>query len=187
METALQRLQPSDEDEETWLVERARTDPRAFTDLYRKYALPVYRYLYSRAGSLSDAEDLTSQVFLEALENIRRYRPTCSFAAWLFTIARRRAIDFYRRKRPVQSLSEEISDAQADPLARLIQNDDLSQLAGLVVALGDEDRELIRLRFAGRLSFVAMGEVLGRSPDAVRMALQRLLAKLGKQMENSDE
>jgi RNA polymerase sigma-70 factor, ECF subfamily len=187
MESALERNHPIETTDETALVEKARADPQAFTALYRKYALPIYRYLYSRVGSLSDAEDLTSQVFLEALENLARYRPTHSFPAWLFTIARRRAIDYYRRRRPLQSLSDEISDPAADPLARLAQSEDLRQLAGLVTALDDDDRELIRLRFAGNLSYPAIGEVLGRSPDAVRMALQRLLNRLEKQMENSNE
>ena len=79
------------------LVESARNDPAALAALYQRYLTPVYRYLYHRVGNSADAEDLASQVFIEALEGLVRYQDRGNFAAWLFTIAYRKAITFYRR------------------------------------------------------------------------------------------
>ena len=54
--------------DDTALIEQARRDPEAFAALYQRYLTPVYRYLYSRLGSAHDAEDITTQVFIDALE-----------------------------------------------------------------------------------------------------------------------
>ncbi|MDO9129198.1 MAG: sigma-70 family RNA polymerase sigma factor [Anaerolineales bacterium] len=86
--------------DEAALVERARRDPSAFAALYHRYLTPVYRYLYRRLGNAHDAEDLTAQVFIEALEGLVAYRERGKFVAWLFTIARHRLTDFYRQRVP---------------------------------------------------------------------------------------
>jgi RNA polymerase sigma-70 factor (ECF subfamily) len=73
---------------------------------------PVYRYLYKWLGNAKDAEDLTSQVFIDVLEGLVRYRERGNFAAWLFTIARRKVIAVYRQQRPTRPL-EEVDNEQA--------------------------------------------------------------------------
>ncbi|MCB9134008.1 MAG: RNA polymerase sigma factor [Anaerolineales bacterium] len=94
METFTEALPaPSFADDEPLLIEAARQNPEAFDALYCRYLNPVYRYLFSRVQNQADAEDLTAQVFIEVLEGLARYRDRGTFAAWLFTIARRRAID----------------------------------------------------------------------------------------------
>src|SRR5512138_729305 len=92
--------------DEAALVEAARRDPVAFSKLYHRYVTPIYRYFYRRLGNAKDAEDLTSQVFIEVLEGLVHYREHGSFAAWLFTIARRKAIAIYRQKRTTLPLEE---------------------------------------------------------------------------------
>src|ERR1035437_6717703 len=94
------------------LIEQARRDPEAFAALYRRYLTPVYRYLYSRLGSVHDAEDITTQVFIDALEGLsaNHYRAGGCFSAWLFTIARHRLVDFYRQ-RPTVPLDPTICQA----------------------------------------------------------------------------
>ena len=177
------------QDEETALVKAALQDPAAFAGLYRRYVRPVYRYFYSRSGAAADAEDLTAQVFLEAFEGLRRYRPNGPFAAWLFTIARRRAIDALRRWRQVSALDEQVqvSDASADPLDQAIRDEESDQLKQMLAGLKDADQELLRLRFAAGLGFGEMARVLKRSEAAVKMNLYRLLRRLESEMEQSHE
>lgn len=168
-------------------VRQAQSNPVLFAGLYRKYALSVYRYLYNRVGRAEDAEDLTSQVFLEALEYIHRFQPTGTFTAWLFTIARRRAIDQFRKRRSMGELGEYLPQPGNDPLAQVIQDEELSRLAEKANQLEPDERELLRLRYAAGLPFTAIGELMNRTPDAARMALRRLLDKLGHQLEVRDE
>lgn len=172
-------------EDEAALVEAARQDPAAFSALYRRYVTPVYRYFHKRLGSAKDAEDLTSQVFMEVLEGLVHYRERGNFAAWLFTIARRKAIVEYRRKRPTLFLDdvENSSGSVEDPLERLIQDEQLHRMAAVVAELNEDQRELLRLRFTAGLAYAEIGALLGRSEAAVKMAIQRLLRHMYEKWE----
>jgi len=162
-------------DDEAALVETARHSADAFAVLYRRYVTPIYRYLYSRTGNDADAQDLTAQVFLEALEHLPRYRDRGNFAAWLFTIARRRAVDHYRRTPSVALDDIDDLPARSDPVTDVIERETLERLDTLVTQLDDGQRELLRLRFAGGLTFQQIGVVQGRSEAATKMALHLVL------------
>ncbi len=162
--------------------------PAAFEALYRQYLTPVYRYLYLKTGSPAEAEDLTSKVFLAALEGLPRYRHQGHFSAWLFSLARRKAADYYRGRQPQASLDEGESEPhapEADLLAGVIHAEELRSLGGLIAALPEEERELVRLRFAAGLGFEVIAAVLGKKTSAVKMALYRLLERMEKQLEAS--
>ena len=165
------------------LIEQARRDPEAFAALYRRYLTPVYRYLYSRLGSVHDAEDITTQVFIDALEGLSAnlYRAGGCFSAWLFTIARRRLVDFYRQH-PTTPLGE-IQSAEPGLLAALEKSDDLKRLTYLLAQLDEEKQELLRLRFSAGLGFSEIALLENRSEAAVKMALYRTLDWLREHWE----
>ena len=173
--------------DDSTLVRAARRDAAEFAPLYRRYVTRVYRYIYSRVGNQADAEDLTAQVFLAALEGLRHYHEQGNFAAWLFTLARHRVTDHWRKRSPIsldeipdlpmeQDLHEEVSHAEA-----------LAQLRTLVGQLSDEEQELLRLRFAAGLRYEQMALVLGRTEAAVKMALYRLIDRLNDMWGVKDE
>ncbi len=170
---------------EALLVEASRRDMEAFAALYRRYAIPVYRYLYQRVGNTADAEDLTSQVFTDALEGLFHYRDQGNFAAWLFTIARRKAIAHYRRKRPDLSFDEtrDLYDQQAGLLQMAVDQEKLERITSLVKRLDPDDQELIRLRFAADLTYREIGSILKKSEAAIKMAVHRLVHQLQKEWE----
>lgn len=158
---------------------------QAFAQRYRAHVGPLYRYLYSRVGSAAEAEELTSQTFLAALEGLPRYREG-NFSAWLFGIARRKAADYFRR-RPEQPLEEEaLLAGEPGPLEALLQDERSHRLVSLVSQLNEEERELLRLRYTADLSYPQIGQVLGRSPEAVKKQVHRLLRRLKAQMEAGD-
>jgi RNA polymerase sigma-70 factor (ECF subfamily) len=177
--------QPPDDE----LARAALCDPAQFAALYRRYVERVYRYFYGRTGSPGDAEDLTAQLFLEVLQALPRYRPQGAFAAWLFTLVRRRAIDFHRKQRPALPLewAEEFAFSGSDPLGSVIQAEQVSRLGELYARLDDDRQELIRLRYAAGLTHKQVGQVLGRSEAAVAMALHRTLQWFQKNWEACDE
>ena len=144
----------TDSREDAALAKVARCDRAAFAALYRRYVTPVYRYLCSRVGNAGDAEDLTAQVFLEALEGLHSYRERGSFAGWLFTIARHKAADHHRRGSPLLPWDEALDNPgdEEGPLARLVRQESLQQLGALVARWEEENQELLRLRFAAGLS-----------------------------------
>ncbi len=171
------------------LVLAARRDPTCFAALYRRYANRVYRYLYGKVGNQAEAEDLTSQVFLEALKALPRYRPQGAIAAWLFTLARRRAIDLHRQDRgqlPVEWL-EETAGAEPELLSQTIRAEDLRHLSLLYNRLSEEKQELIRLRYAAGLSYNEIGRILGSSQAAAGMAIHRTLQWFKEHWEDEYE
>jgi RNA polymerase sigma-70 factor (ECF subfamily) len=166
------------------LIEAARRDPSAFGDLYLFYVQPVFRYLYSRIGGLPEAEDATAQTFLAALEALGRYRHDGHFAAWLFSIARRKAMDHFRsRKRQVPLETVEQVPIQTDLLQQVIRSEEDDALTKLIDSLPEDERELIRLRYVAVLSFAEIGHLLNRREEAVKKSLYRLLARLQSQLE----
>ena len=180
---------PAGAEEDASLVQAARHDSAAFATLYRRYVTPIYRYLYSRVGNGADAEDLTAQVFTEALDGLHHYRERGNFAGWLFTIARHKVTDHYRRQRPNLPLNEALDSPAdgADPLIHVVQEEALRRLAVLVTQLSEEQQELLRLRFAGGLTYGEIGRIVGRSEAAIKMAVHRLLRRLEARWEDNSE
>jgi DNA-directed RNA polymerase specialized sigma24 family protein len=79
------------------LAQQARADPEAFAELYRRHVRSIYRYHLAHTRDIRDAEDLTSQTFMAALEGIRSYRGTGPYITWLIGIASRKRALFFRR------------------------------------------------------------------------------------------
>ena len=177
--------QPSQEDV---LVAKAKQDLQAFGRLYDLYVQPVYRYLLSKVGNVQDAEDLTGQTFLSAVQSFDNYRHKGRFAAWLFSIARNKTIDFYRKNK--NQLSLEATDAY---LSRnlgehySLKTDRQLDLARLINTLPQEEQELLRLRFIAGMRFREISALLGKNEGAVKKATYRLLDKLQNQLEGYRE
>lgn len=149
-------------------------------EIYHLYVKRVYGYIYHRVGNVHEAEDLTAQVFMAAWEVLPRYQEKGIFGAWLFGIARNKVANFYRQRRP--ELHLERADQRAgdccDPLTHLEQNEHLKQLSSLIEEFGQEEQELLRLRFAADLSYREIGAILGKSEAALKMKVKRLLRNL---------
>jgi RNA polymerase sigma-70 factor, ECF subfamily len=175
-------------DEEGELIQAARHDPLQFKPLYTRWVTRVYKYLIHRVQNRAAAEDLTSQVFLKVIEQLPRYHHNGHFAAWLFTITRNTANDYFRNlgREAQNSLSEPVM-VESDLLDQAIQHDELRKLKALIRKLTGEEQELIRLRYAAGLTFREIGLLTFRSEDAARKALARLLDRLHDQMDASHE
>lgn len=173
--------------EDARLVRAAQRDRTAFAALYDRYVTRVYAYLYGRLGDAREAEDVTAQVFTEVLAGLGRYREQGRFAPWLFSIARRRAADHHRKRRPEAGLEEAAArPSDHDPLADLLREEEMRRLAAMVGDLDEDARELLRLRFAAGLGYAEIGQVVGRSEAAVKMAVRRLLRRMQQAWEADD-
>lgn len=162
--------------EEELIVSRAVKDPRAFEVLYLKYVDRVYGYLLSRIGSREEAEDLTSQTFLAALEGIAGYRRQGSFSAWIFGIARRKLIDHYRRPKNVPLEFMETSDNNLDDVIDLRLT--LQQISQAFLNIAPDRVEALCLRIFGQLSTAETGQILSKSDGAVRNLVYRAIQDL---------
>jgi RNA polymerase sigma-70 factor (ECF subfamily) len=168
------------------LVRRAqRREPEAFGQLYEEHFDRIYRYVMLRVRTQADAEDITQQVFLKALENIGSYRwRGMPFASWLFRIAHNLVVDYWKKKsreKVAAVAPEEIDEMAAspnDPAALAELNFDIKQLAAACEQLTDGQREIVSLRFAGGLSVAEAAKVMGKSDGAVKVLQHAALVKL---------
>jgi RNA polymerase sigma-70 factor (ECF subfamily) len=176
---------PRGRDVDSRIVQRALAgDPSALAHIYDMYAKSIYRYHHSRVGNAADAEDLTSQTFMAVLEALPRYQHRGRFTAWMFQIARNKAMDHFRGNHNESHVSESAADsAQADALESVDRNESRAKLKALMRMLNEDEQELLRLRFTAELSFVQIGHLLGRREDAVRKSIRRILNRLAVQME----
>ncbi|MEA4811435.1 MAG: sigma-70 family RNA polymerase sigma factor [Anaerolineaceae bacterium] len=157
----------------------------AFHDLYENWLQPVYRYFYGQVGNQEDAEDLTSQVFLAACQSFGRYREQGKAAAWLFKIARNKLRDHWRKKIPSIVAFDEIHEiSEGDEMGKALEAHDV--LAVYLRDLTAENRELLGLRYSAKLNYQTIGNILGKSEEAIRKAHSRLLARLAERMEKDE-
>ncbi len=161
------------------LVRSAKHDLTQFAALYDRHVQSIYRYIYSRVGSQAQAEDITSQTFLAAMEALSSYREQGHFRAWLFTIARRKIADHYRQRKPESSLDgREVQANTSDPLQKVIRKEAFAELHAMIGELTEFECELIRLRYVAELPFAEIGRLVGKSEGAAKKALYRLLDRL---------
>ncbi|MHB1118899.1 MAG: RNA polymerase sigma factor [Bellilinea sp.] len=162
--------------------------PEGFSQLYERYAVRIFRYLSSRLSDRTEAEDLTAQVFLDAYQRLAEYKPRNQFASWLFTIASRRAADYYRRTRQNEKFDEDVNFTNySDPLSKVMTSETIDELSDMIQKQSLDEREMLRLRFAAELSFAEIGRVTGRTPAAVKMALRRCLNRMKLSWEEKNE
>lgn len=156
----------------------SRTDRRAFGLLYRRYLVRVYRYTFSKTADPAIAEELTSSIFLDALEGLNRYNPRGTFAAWLFTIARRRCADYHRSSSPLPLIADALPAFESHPEDEKDRKDLFLWLERILTRLSEEELNLLRLRYAAELSHAEIGHIIGKSEAATKMALSRLIRRL---------
>lgn len=182
-------VDPTPESDET-LAARGSVDD--FIALYRRYLGPVYRYLYARlGGDRQEAEDVTSTVFERAWTSIRSYKPVGSFRGWLFTIASRALADHYRggrRSRTVQvdTLQESLLDPASGPEESALVSEQVRGVLRVIAALGDEQREVITLRFMAGLRYSEIAAVMKKREAAVKMVAYRALEEIRRRYRDGE-
>lgn len=162
------------QDEES-LVRRAKQqDQQAFAQLYEAHFDRIYRYVALRIGDKTEAEDMTQQVFLNALQSISSFKwKGVPFAAWLFRIAHNQVVDYLRKKKKQAAilLDESLASRDSNPQLMAEYSLDIEQLLLATKRLTEAQREVISLRFAGGLSIAEAAKIMGKSQGAVK-ALQ---------------
>jgi RNA polymerase sigma-70 factor, ECF subfamily len=161
-------------------------DASAFGELYERYRDAIYRFCLARTGTSHDAEDLTSDVFVKALQSIDRYQDRgLPFAAFLYRIARNAAIDRSRTlKQPfsfdgllVEPASKQNVEAEA---AFGVER---SILLGALARLKQEHRDVIVMRFIEGYAALEVAQFLGKTEGAIRTLQHRALERLRKEFD----
>ncbi len=168
--------------DERLLVEAAQRDPAHFDELYERNFHAVYAYVARRAANREEAEDLTSEVFHQALANLKRFEwRGAPFAAWLIRIAANAIADRWRlRAREAgDPPDDELSDDSMENVERR------AALFQLVDRLPADQRRVIVMRFVEQKSIREIAEDLKRTEGAIKQLQFRALEKLRASMEGA--
>ena len=148
------------------------TSPAAFRDFYQEHLPTVYGYLLRLcAGNQAQAEDLTQDVWVALVEELRRGHVERADVRWLITVARSRFLDHARRERLSWSKLRLI--AQTDDVEPT-SNEVLDRLASLQPL----HRAVLVLRYVDGLSVSEVAAVIGRELTATNSLLARARAEL---------
>jgi RNA polymerase sigma-70 factor, ECF subfamily len=164
-------------EKEQQMVEAAQRDPAQFGALYEANFHRVYAYLVRRVGDRAVAEDLTQEVFRDALANIVKFewlgKP---FLAWLLRLASNAAADYWQR-----TSRERGREIPAEPSLEAVEH--AAMLFQLVERLPAAQQRVIEARFVEQKSIREIAAELDRSEGAVKQLQLRAIENLRAAME----
>jgi len=171
-----------DEDERV-LIDRARSDPEAFGVLYDRHVGGIYHFAYARLGNAAAAEDVTAEVFINALRGIGRYRDLGRpFSCWLYRIARNAIASHFRHEPASRELTELVPDSAAPVELTALRHLEVEAVWKLVDQLPPQQRRAMTLRFRQDLSARDAAAVMGKSDAAVKLLIYRAVGRLRSQL-----
>src|SRR4029453_2119506 len=162
-------------------------DEQAFGVLWGALQPALLRYL--RVAAPEAAEDLAADTWVSVIRGLGRFRGDGrDLRAWVFTVARPRAIDWRRQATrrqpnlvPVEQLAER--PAPDDPVAAVFEAQSTRAALALLAELPTDQAEVVALRVLGGLEIAEVARIVGRRPGAVRVLAHRGLRRLARRLE----
>jgi len=169
---------------QTASADKARLD-REFSDLYRAHLRDVYSYSYYRVGNHHDAEDLTTQTFLQAYRHFERAQSESRgrpLRPWLIRIAHNLAANLYRdrSRKPQTNIDESVMPLPAlHTTEDLVEGrDELARILEGVDQLPDDRREALIMRFALGMDNREIARAMGKTDGATKVLIHRAIRQL---------
>ncbi len=173
------------------LITKAGTGDRyAFHKLVVQYQDMIFRMVYFRTRSRTDAQDLTQEIFLQAFKNLSRLEKIENFKAWLFKIAVNKVRDFHRRRlfrnmfkspfNETDSVTFEHSESSTKTEQEFDKKEFWIQTEKLLKQLSRMEKEVFMLRFFDSLGIQEISKALKKNESTIKTHLYRALKKLKK-------
>jgi RNA polymerase sigma-70 factor, ECF subfamily len=164
-------------------------DEQGFAVLWRDLQPSVLRYFQVAAAEA--AEDLAADTWVSVIRSLGRFRgDERAFRAWVFTVARHRAIDWRRQaaRRPISSVPAELlaeRPAPDDPVLQVLEGQSTRAALALLAELPPDQAEVVALRVLGGLEVAEVARIVGKRPGAVRVLAHRGLRRLARRVEGA--
>jgi RNA polymerase sigma-70 factor (ECF subfamily) len=165
------------------IIKAAQKNPKYFESLYHKYYEQIYRYCYQRVATEEIADDLTSQVFLKALTNIKKYEyKGVPFGSWLYRIAMSVVYQSFKDQKAEQTINIDslafkpflIDEAHEE----VFSEEEKTKLKKAILSLKKEEISIIELRYFENRSFKEIAEILNIKENNAKVKAHRILGKL---------
>jgi RNA polymerase sigma-70 factor (ECF subfamily) len=181
---------PTIQDEQR-LIEKAKRNSADFRPLYEYYYKPIFLFVLRRMGDKELTADITSQVFLKALQGIGRYSDHgVPFSAWLYRIAINEVNMFFRKQKHERfvTIEAEMLEQLHEELTHDLSVEHLKdKLTTMLQKLSADELHLIELRFFERLSFKEIAVILTITEVNAKVKVYRTLDKLKKYFKNEKQ
>jgi RNA polymerase sigma-70 factor (ECF subfamily) len=156
-----------------------RSSGTSAEELVRDHWAGVYRLMYRLTSNSHDAEDLTQQSFLQAIENLDQFQPGTNLRSWLLRIATNCFLDNKRRKRPAAMDTTTFDAGAENPVDANLQRSELAaQLQGALMKLAETPRAIFLLRTTEDMSFREIADLVGTTEVTARWHMLQARQKL---------
>ncbi|MBF0225486.1 MAG: RNA polymerase sigma factor [Desulfobacterales bacterium] len=175
-----------DDDKIRRLIQKAiNNDNSSIESLIHEFHLKIFRMVYYRTRSKIDSDDITQDVFIKMMKNIKNLRQPEKFSQWLYKIAINTIRDFYRKKflYSIISLSYDIHTSDDDPDAPIIAKEFWIYFEKMKKKLSKMEAEIFMLRFMDDLTIKEISEVLSKSESTIKTLLYRGIKKFQQNHE----
>jgi len=167
-------------DEAGIILKCQRGDLEKFSLLYDKYIKKIYDFIYYKTHHKETAEDITSRVFIKAIEKISSFNiAKGTFQAWIYQVARNTVIDHYRTAKMDDNIEDvwDLSD-DYDIKKDIDTKEKVRELRKHLKELTPAQREIVIMRTWQELSYKEISEILSKSEASCKMAYSRALKNL---------
>lgn len=175
-------------------IEAAKKNPERFGYLYNRYYKQIFLFIYKRTDDENVCGDITSQVFLKAMLNLKKYTYRgVPFSAWLYRIASNEVNQHFRNKKNERVVSmdksdiervfgmiDEMPESDNKDLFRQVMLDSLDEMK-------EEEVQIIELRFFEKRPFSEVGYIMGITENNAKVRVYRILERLKKRMKKKLE
>lgn len=154
--------------------------------LYIEIQPKLYTFFYLKTGDAATAEDLTQDVFYEAIKSITRFKEESTLKTWLFAIAHNLLKKFYRSSRYEKQLQDRVQGkvtGELPSIEKIVElKEEVASLFRRIQQFNELEKEILLLRLYGELSFKEIGDLIEKSENYVRVTFHRLKIKLQREM-----
>ena len=172
------------DDDVVWVQRCLAGDSSAFEPLVQRYHRPLFNLAARLLGNRDDALDAAQNAFVKAYENLRSFDQGQRFFSWIYQILRNDCLNTLRSRRPSSPLPDDLT-ASGSPADALEQNARQAAVQAALMALTDDQREVILLRHFTELSYdeiaVATGVPVKTVKSRLFTARQRLAILLASE------
>jgi len=152
-----------------------------FSELYEKYADPIYKFIYLKTYDKELSEDLTSQTFFKALDKINSFKNTqdSHFKAWIYRIAYNLVIDTYSSKKETVQIDELLEFWYDEDFGKNLDNKEkLREVFAYFDTLKEKHKQILLMRLWDDLSYKEISVLTWESIDNCKKVVSRTLANI---------
>ena len=152
-----------------------------FQQYYREFLPKIYRFVFFRVGGKREtAEDLTSEIFIKALDNFDSFDEAKPFSPWIYQIAKNHLINHYRVMGRTVPMDEEFDAPDKGGEERVIAFESRDELTKILNKLPPEKQRVLELKYLDGFSYKEIAEMLGEKELNLRVMVSRTLKELRK-------